>query len=157
MLLITPTLPLEHHSHRENDTMGIKYQRNAKQTPNKYYRYKIRSSPNSSPTAKTQHHTCHRENAAVRIQYYTMIIMIMITMTMIMAMIITMMCSGCGHFSWLVSAGGPSHDLSPPLQLYNDPLHATKKMYDPLYAPKKYDPLNELDIHPLHNPPYIAM
>ena len=55
---------------------------------------------------------------------------------------------GCGHFSWLVSAGGPSHDLSPPLQLYNSPLHATKKMYDPLYAPKKYDPLNAPDIQP---------
>ena len=137
--------------------MGIKYQRNAKQTPKKYCRYKIRSSPNSSPTAKTQHHTCHRENDTVRIKYYIMIIMIMITMTIIMMMIITMMCSGCGHFSWLVSAGGPSHDLSPPLQLYNSPLHATKKMYDPLYAPKSMIRLMHPIYNPLHNPPYIAM
>ena len=70
------------------------------------------------------------------------IMITIITMTITMTIMIRMMCSGCGHFSWLVSAGGPSHDLSPPLQLYNSPLHAKKKMYDTLYAMKEmYDPL----------------
>ena len=72
-----------------------------------------------------------------------MIIMIMITMTTIMAIIITMMCSGCGHFSWLVSAGGPSHDLSPAATLQSMRCHAIH--YNIRSA--------QCTIHPIHHNP----